>query len=55
MDSTAHTALTPEEKKQQLFLSQKELLDQFLKSGAISAAQYEQSLIGLREKMGIME
>ena len=46
-------ALTPEEKKRQLFLSQKELLDQFLKSGAISEAQYNKSLSGLREKMGV--
>jgi hypothetical protein len=37
-------ATTEQEKKRQLFLSQKELLDQFLKSGAISATQYDTSL-----------
>ena len=47
------TALSPEEKKKQLFLNQKQLLDTFLKNGAISQAQYQKSLGDLREKMGI--
>ena len=47
------TTLTPEEKKQQLFLNQKKTLDLFLERGAISQAQYDKSLGDLREKMGV--
>ena len=49
------TALTPEEKKIQLFLKQKQTLDLFLERGAISQAQYDKSLGDLREKMGVKE
>lgn len=45
--------LTPEEKKKQLFLNQKKLLDTFLEKNAISKAQYDKSLGDLREKMGM--
>ena len=48
-------ALTPEEKKIQLFLKQKQTLDLFLERGAISQAQYDKSLGDLREKMGVLE
>ena len=48
-------ALTPEEKKIQLFLKQKQTLDLFLERGAISQAQYDRSLGDLREKMGVKE
>jgi len=44
--------LSPEEKKVQLFLNQKQTLDLFLERGAISRAQYDKSLGDLREKMG---
>lgn len=44
---------TPEEKKRQLFLQQKQLLDTFLEKHAISQAQYDKSLGDLREKMGM--
>ena len=47
--------LSPEEKKQQLFLNQKNTLDLFLERGAISQAQYDKSLGDLREKMGVKE
>ena len=47
--------LTPEEKKTQLFLNQKQTLDMFLERGAISQAQYNKSLGDLREKMGVKE
>ena len=47
------SSLTPEEKKRQLFLSQKQTLDLFLERGAISQAQYDKSLGDLREKMGV--
>ena len=46
-------ALTPEEKKQQLFLNQKKTLDLFLEKGAITQTQYDKSLGDLREKMGV--
>ena len=45
--------LSPEEKKIQLYLKQKKLLDDFLERGAISKAQYEKSLGDLTEKMGM--
>ena len=45
--------MTPEEKKQQLFLNQKKILDLFLEKGAINQAQYNKSLGDLREKMGV--
>ena len=45
--------LTPEEKKIQLFLDQKQTLDLFLERNAISQAQYNKSLHDLIEKMGM--
>lgn len=45
--------ITPEQKKTQLFLKQKELLDTFLSHHAISQAQYDKSLGDLQVKMGI--
>ena len=44
-------ALTPEEKKKQLFLKQKNTLDLFLERNAISKAQYDKSLGDLIDKM----
>ena len=46
-------AMTPAQKKQQLFLNQKDVLDKFLDRHAISQAQYDKSLGDLHEKMGI--
>ena len=48
-----YSALTPEEKKIDLFLRQKRTLDLFLERSAISRAQYDKSLGDLTEKMGI--
>ena len=45
--------MTAEEKKRDLYLRQKELLDTFLEHGAISRAQYEKSLGDLTVKMGM--
>jgi hypothetical protein len=45
--------LTAEEKKRDLYLRQKELLDTFLEHGAISQAQYDKSLGDLTVKMGM--
>ena len=43
--------LTYDEKNHQLFLQQKDTLDQFLKTGAISREQHDKSLRDLKEKM----
>ena len=43
--------LSPEEKKRELFLRQKQTLEMFLERHAISQAQYDKSLGDLREKM----
>ena len=53
MEQTEWESLTPEEKKKQLYLNQKQTLDTFLKHGAISRAQYNKSLGDLTEKMGL--
>ena len=50
---TSWENLTPEEKKKQLFLKQKQTLDLFLERNAISKAQYDKSLGDLVEKMGM--
>ena len=42
-----------EEKKHDLYLRQKELLETFLEHGAISRAQYDKSLGDLTVKMGM--
>ena len=52
---TSWENLTPEEKKKQLFLKQKQTLDLFLERNAISKAQYDKSLGDLREKMGMQD
>lgn len=46
-------ALSPEEKKKQLFLRQKALLDAFLARNAIFKQEYDKSLSVMKEKMGI--
>ena len=45
--------LSPEDKKKQLYLNQKQTLEAFLARGAISKAQYDKSLGDLTEKMGM--
>ncbi len=44
-----------EEKKKELFLRQKQLLDTFLEHGAISREQYDKSLGDMIVKMGVRE
>ena len=46
-------SMTTEEKKHDLYLQQKQLLDTFLEHGAISRAQYDKSLGDLTVKMGM--
>ena len=53
MEGKRWEELSPEEKKIELFLRQKNTLDLFLERNAISKAQYEKSLGDLREKMGM--
>ena len=53
MDQIEWEKLTPDEKKKQLFIKQKKLLDTFLERNAISKAQYDKSLGDLRNKMGM--
>lgn len=45
--------LSPEEKRIQLYLNQKQTLDAFLERGAITKKQYDKSLGDLIEKMGM--
>ncbi len=45
--------LSPEEKKRQLFIKQRQTLDLFLERHAIDKKQYDKSLGDLREKMGM--
>ena len=48
-----NTQISDKEKKLKLFNDQKKLLDTFLEKGAITKAQYDTSLNGLKEKMGM--
>ena len=52
-EQTEWSCLSPQEKKRQLFLKQKKLLDTFLQNGAITVVQYNKSLGDLRELMGM--
>ena len=54
-EETPFAALTPEEKKIRLYLSQKRVLESFLERGAISKMQYDKSLQDLTAKMGMEE
>ena len=49
------SSLSSAEKKLELFRRQKELLNTFLVTGAISQAQHDKSLNCLIEKMGIKD
>ena len=52
-ETTSWISLSPAEKKLELFRRQKDLLDTFLATGAISQAQHDKSLNCLIEKMEI--
>ena len=45
-------SLTPEQKKRELYLEQKQTLDTFLEHHVITKSQYEKSLGDLTVKMG---
>lgn len=53
MDQVDWPALSREEKKKQLYLKQKDLLDKFLERNAITKAEYTKSLGDLTRKMGM--
>lgn len=53
MEQEVWERLTPEEKKKQLYLNQKQTLEAFLERGAISKAQFDKSLGDLTVKMGM--
>ena len=55
MEQQEWEKLSPAEKKKQLYIKQKKLLDLFLEKNAISKAQYEKSLGDLTEKMGMQD
>ena len=49
--NTPWEKLTHEEKNHLLYLQQKDTLDRFLKTGAISQEQHDKSLRDLKDKM----
>lgn len=53
MEQTQWGECSPAEKKRKLYLKQKNLLDEFLKHGAITERQYRKSLGDLTVKMGM--
>ena len=53
LDQEAWGRLSPDEKKKQLYLQQKEVLDKFLERGAITKAEYNKSFGDLTRKMGM--
>ena len=55
MGEEGKAQMTAEEKKRDLYLRQKQLLDTFLEHGAISQAQYDKSLRDLTVKMGLTD
>ena len=50
-ETRPYELLSREEKLKKLFEQQKHVLDCFLERGALSRADYEKSLNGLKEKM----
>jgi hypothetical protein len=54
-DKLSFDTMSKEEKRIELYLSQKRLLETFLERNAISRAQYEKSLSDLTTKMHMEE
>ena len=55
MTETEYSKLSPEEKRVDLYIRQKNMLNDFLKRNAISKEQYEKSLNDMTEKMGMQK
>lgn len=53
MEQEQWERLSPDEKRVQLYMNQKQTLEAFLERGAISQAQFDKSLGDLTVKMGI--
>lgn len=53
MDQTEWEKLSSEEKKRELYLRQKDVLDKFLERHAITKVEYDKSLGDLTKKMGM--
>lgn len=53
MTETEYSKLSPGEKRVDLYIRQKNMLNDFLRRNAISKEQYEKSLNDLTEKMGM--
>lgn len=53
MEQLEWERLSPEEKRVQLYINQKQTLEAFLERGAISQAQFDKSLGDLTVKMGM--
>jgi len=51
----AWESLSPEEKKKQLYLRQKRMLEQFLERNAISKEQFDKCILDMTEKMGMTD
>ena len=52
MNEIVWDTLSYDEKNQELYMKQKELLNMFLERGAITKSQYDKSITDLTEKMG---
>ena len=52
MNEIVWDTLSYDEKNQELYMKQKELLNMFLEKGAITKSQYDKSITDLIEKMG---
>lgn len=55
MNETEYSKLSSEEKRVDLYMRQKNMLNDFLERNAISKEQYEKSLNDLTEKMGMQK
>ena len=52
-EETEYSALSQDEKKLRLYLRQKNMLDTFMETNALTQAEYNKSLEGLTRKMGM--
>ncbi len=52
-EETEYSVLSQDEKKLRLYQRQKNMLDKFLETNALTQAEYNKSLEGLTRKMGM--
>ena len=53
IEETEYSVLSQDEKKLRLYQRQKNMLDNFLETNALTQAEYNKSLEGLARKMGM--